>query len=47
MNDPAICLVPLADKEFCEDLMVCFKRDKHLSATGKQLRDYLQDILSG
>lgn len=44
-SDAAICLVPLLDKDFKEDVMVCFKRDKHLSATGKLLRDYMRDLL--
>lgn len=44
-SDSAICLVPLHDKDFKEDVMVCFKRDKHLSATGKLLRDYMHGLL--
>jgi LysR family transcriptional activator of glutamate synthase operon len=39
--DPEICLVPLLDKGFQVRLMVCFKRDKHLSSTGKDLREYV------
>lgn len=40
-NDPNIALFPLANDSFGVDLMVCFKRQKHLSELGLALRDFV------
>ena len=45
-DDPNICLVPVGDKGFHVRLMVCFKRDKHLSSMGKELRAFVLQRIS-
>lgn len=45
LADPEISLVPLLDEGFRVKLMVCFKRDKHLSSMGKELRAYVYEHL--
>lgn len=40
-DDARVCLLPLANEDFCATTMVCFKREKHLSATGKLLQEHV------
>jgi len=39
-KDPHIKLLPILSNKFKRSLMVCFKRDKHLSSTAKEFRKY-------
>ena len=39
-KDPHIKLIPILSNRFKRNLMVCFKRDKHLSSTGKEFRKF-------
>lgn len=43
--DSSIRLLPLDDDEFSVSMMVCFKRQKHLSATGLLFREHMQKAL--
>lgn len=40
-----IRLLPILDKRFSRRMMICFKREKHLSDTARAFRDYLSDEL--
>lgn len=37
-NDGSICLVPILNRRFSRRLMLCFKREKHLSPIGLEFR---------
>ena len=41
--DPALRLLPIRGEKFCRRLMLCFKREKHLSAAGHTLRAFVLD----
>lgn len=41
INDPNIVLIPVTDEEFDQEIMLGFKRDKHLSETGRLFRDFV------
>ena len=41
--DPALRLLPIRGDKFRRRLMLCFKRDKHLSSAGKTLRAFVRD----
>lgn len=38
---PGITLLPISDPRFRRRIMVCFKRDKHLSDAGRDFRDFM------
>lgn len=42
-NDPRIRLVPISDNKFHRRIMVCFKRNKHLSASGKEFKAFMME----
>lgn len=42
-NDSNITLIPVADEEFEQEIMLGFKRDKHLSETGRLFRSFVMD----
>ena len=39
-QDGAIRLIPIADRRFSRDMMICFRREKHLSPMAKGFRDF-------
>ena len=39
--DGNICLLPIADTRFVRDMMICFKREKHLSELARAFRDFV------
>ena len=39
--DAHIHLLPIADARFARSMMICFKRDKHLSERAREFRDYV------
>ena len=41
--DPALRLLPIRGEKFCRRLMLCFKREKHLSAAGHTFRAFVLD----
>ena len=41
--EPAIRLLPIRGDKFRRRLMLCFKRDKHLSPAGQDLRAFVLD----
>ena len=45
-QDRHIRLLPILDRRFHRQLMICFKREKHLSETARQFRDMLMKELS-
>ena len=45
-NDPAIRLIPLVDQRFSRQMMICFRREKHLSPVGSAFRDYIIQAFS-
>jgi len=42
---PGIILKPITDKRFSRRIMVCFKRDKHLSDTAKEFMQFMMERL--
>ena len=40
--DPGVALVPVADERLSQDIMVGFKREKHLSTAGKHLAGFVR-----
>ena len=44
--DPALALVPVQGAQFRRRLMLCFKRDKHLSPAGRALRAFVLDYFN-
>lgn len=44
-HDPAICLLRICDARFKRTMMVCFKREKHLSPIGLELKEYITATL--
>lgn len=45
VSDMAIRVLPIRAEQFKRRIMVCFKRDKHLSAAGKLFREFLCERL--
>ena len=45
VSDPAIRVLPVNAQQFKRRIMVCFKRDKHISAAGKLFRSFLMERL--
>ncbi|MGE4277067.1 MAG: LysR family transcriptional regulator [Lawsonibacter sp.] len=39
-NDRSIRLIPIQDQRFSRTMMICFRREKHLSALAKSFRDF-------
>ncbi|MBQ9979662.1 MAG: LysR family transcriptional regulator [Oscillospiraceae bacterium] len=39
--DPRIVLRPVSDSKFSRRIMLCFKKDKHLTPAGKDFRDFV------
>lgn len=39
--DPRICLLPVRDLRLTRPIMICFKRDKHLSPACRELKEFL------
>ena len=44
-HDPRIRLLPIRDLQFSRRIMICFKRDKHLSPICRELKNYLIERL--
>ena len=44
-RDPKVRLVPISGTKFRRKLMLCFKRDKHLSPTAKEFKEYVMENL--
>ena len=42
-SDPAIHVLPIAADQFKRRIMICFKRDKHLSPAGKLFQSFLTE----
>ena len=40
-NVPNVRLVPIQDQRFSRQMMICFRRDKHLSPTARDFRDHV------
>ena len=45
-GDPAIRLIPIHDKRFTRQMMVCFRREKYLSEMAKAFRDHVLSFFS-
>lgn len=45
-RDPGIRLLPITGEKFQRQLTLCFKRDKHLSVAGKELRSFILDYFN-
>lgn len=43
--DPRVRLLPISGTKFRRKLMLCFKRDKHLSPSAKEFRDFMRAAL--
>lgn len=41
-NDPNIALMPVMDQGFSQEIMIGFKKDKHISAIGRQFAAFVQ-----
>lgn len=39
-SDPSVCLIPIRDQRFSRTMMICFRREKHLSALAREFRDF-------
>ena len=39
-EDPALRLIPIQDQRFTRQLMICFRREKHLSRLARAFRDF-------
>ena len=39
-SDPSIRLLPILDDRFSRELMICFRRDKHLSELAREFKDF-------
>lgn len=44
-SDPRIVLLPINDSKFSRKIMLCFKRDKHLTPAAKEFRDFMLEQL--
>ena len=42
-DDPTLRLLPIRDRRFTRQMMVCFRREKHLSALARDFRDFAMD----
>ena len=40
-NDDALRLIPVNDRRFSRNMMICFRRDKYLSPLAKDFRDFV------
>ena len=45
-NAPHVRLIPIQDQRFSRQMMLCFRRDKHLSSTARDFRDFVIDYFS-
>lgn len=43
LSDQNIRLIPILDKRFSRTMMICFRRDKHLSKLAKAFRDFAME----
>lgn len=41
--DPALRLIPIQDRRFVRQMMICFRREKHLSGLARAFRDFALD----
>lgn len=41
--DPALRLIPIQDRRFARQMMICFRREKHLSGLARAFRDFAQN----
>lgn len=41
--DPALRLIPIQDRRFTRQMMICFRREKHLSGLARAFRDFALD----
>lgn len=39
-SDPGICLLPIGDERFSRELMICFRRDKHLTDCAREFKEF-------
>ena len=39
-SDPAVRLLPITDNRFSRELMICFRRDKHLSDRAREFKEF-------
>ena len=44
-QNPNIKLLPIDDPRFAREMMLCFKRDKHLSEAGQQFKEHVIEYL--
>lgn len=42
-EEPALRLVPIQDQRFTRQMMLCFRREKHLSPLARRFRDFVLD----
>ena len=42
-DDTSLRLIPIPDRRFTRQMMVCFRREKHLSALARDFRDFAMD----
>ena len=45
-NDPALRLLPLMQKKFSRQMMICFKKEKHLSPLADEFRRFILDYFN-
>ena len=43
--NPAVKLIPVADRRFCREMKICFRRDKHLSPLGAEFKQLVLERL--
>ena len=46
-RDPGIRLRPITDDKFCRTMMLCFKKEKHVSALGKVFKQFIMERIDG
>ena len=44
-SDPKIALLHISDEKFSKKMMLCFKRDKHLSDLAKEFKRFTLDYM--
>ena len=44
-SDPNICLLPITDERFSRELMICFRRDKHLTDRAREFKEFAVSYL--
>lgn len=42
-GDPGLRLIPIQDQRFTRQMMICFRREKHLSGLARTFRDFALD----